>query len=109
MKATYSPFDLVCSDPPGTAVTAVPAIGLRRLYRLYLLVLEADRWNEAGADSAPALFLTTCVWLWRLCWGDFHRQGDSPHLECSPVVSGHFESEIIQPREETVPLRITCV
>ena len=59
MKATYSPFDLVCSEPPGTAATAVPAIGLRMLYRLDLLVLEADRWNEAGADAAPVLFLTS--------------------------------------------------
>ena len=45
--------------PPCTAAKAVPAIGLRRLYRLDLLVLEADTWNEAAADAAPALFLTS--------------------------------------------------
>ena len=64
--------------------------------RLLLLLLQLYSWPR-------------CVWLWRLCRGEFHRQGDSSHLECSPVVSGHFQSEIVQPREETVPLRITCV
>ena len=57
VKATYSPFDLVCLEPLGTAATAVPALGLWMLFRLDLLVLEADRWNEAAA--APALFLTS--------------------------------------------------
>ena len=37
----------------------MPAIGLRRLYRLDLLVLEVDTWNEAAATAAPALFLTS--------------------------------------------------
>ena len=63
---------------------------------LLLLLLWLDSWPR-------------CVWLWRLCRGYFHRQRHSLHLECSPTVSGQFYSEIIQPRKETVPLRITSV
>ena len=41
--------------------------------------------------------------------GEVHRQCDSSHLELSPVASGHSQSEIRQPGEETVTFRITGV
>ena len=43
----------------------------RRIHgtRLLLMLLQLYYWPR-------------CVWLWRLCRGEFHHQGDSSHLEC---------------------------
>ena len=67
----------------------------RRVHGMLLLLLLLYSWPH-------------CVCLWRLGWGKFHRQGNSSLLELSPVGSGHSQSEIIQPREKTVLLTITC-